>query len=158
MLVPDQGRALREMVRVTKPGGRVLVIAYGSPAEFEALHLFIGALQAVVPDFEGLPDDPPPLEFQVADPEVLRRRMIEAGLKDVTVDTSRKEKLEIRSGQDLWNWCLGSNPIPGMLVSGLTETQKAEVIGKLDSEIRARRNGGDHAVITAPLNVGLGTK
>ena len=31
MLVPDQPRALREMVRVTKPGGRVLVIAYGSP-------------------------------------------------------------------------------------------------------------------------------
>lgn len=29
MLVPDQPRALREMVRVTKPGGRVLVIAYG---------------------------------------------------------------------------------------------------------------------------------
>ena len=31
MLVPDQPRALREMVRVTKPGGRVLVIAYGPP-------------------------------------------------------------------------------------------------------------------------------
>src|SRR5512144_247126 len=29
MLVPDQPRALREMVRVTKPGGRVLLIAYG---------------------------------------------------------------------------------------------------------------------------------
>ena len=32
MLVPDQPLALREMVRVTKPGGRVLLIAYGSPA------------------------------------------------------------------------------------------------------------------------------
>src|SRR6185295_3049255 len=61
MLVPDQPRALRELVRVTKRGGRVLVIAYGSPAELEFLQFFIGALQAVAPDFSGLPDDPPPL-------------------------------------------------------------------------------------------------
>ena len=70
MLVPDQPRAFREMVRVTKPGGRVLVIAYGSPAEFESLQIFISALKTVPPDFEGLPDDPPPLEFQVSDPDV----------------------------------------------------------------------------------------
>ena len=44
MLVPDQPLALREMVRVTRPGGRVLVIAYGSPDKFKALQVFIGAL------------------------------------------------------------------------------------------------------------------
>src|SRR5215217_5708142 len=44
MLVPDQPRALREMVRVTRPGGRVLVIAYGSPAELEFLQFFVSAL------------------------------------------------------------------------------------------------------------------
>ena len=60
MLVPDQPRALREMVRVTRPGGRVLVIVYGSPKELEFLQVFIGALTAVAPGFPGLPDDPPP--------------------------------------------------------------------------------------------------
>ena len=49
MLVPDQPRALREMVRVTKPGGRVLVIAYGPPAELDFIGFFISALTAVVP-------------------------------------------------------------------------------------------------------------
>ena len=53
MLVPDQPRALREMVRVTKPGGRVLVIAYGLPAELEFLRFFISALKAVAPGVPG---------------------------------------------------------------------------------------------------------
>jgi ubiquinone/menaquinone biosynthesis C-methylase UbiE len=81
MLVPDQPAALREMRRVTKNGGRVLVIAYGSPAEIEFLHFFIAALQAVDPNFAGVPADPPPLEFQVSDPAVLRERLTAAGLK-----------------------------------------------------------------------------
>ena len=104
-LVRDQPLGLREMVRVTKPGGSVLVIAYGSPDEFETLQLFIAALQAVVPDFEGLPDDPPPLDFQMADPEVMRRRLTDAGLKDVVVDTTHKERVEFGSGQQMWTGC-----------------------------------------------------
>jgi SAM-dependent methyltransferase len=63
MLVPDQAQALRETVRVTKPGGHVLVVAYGSPSEFEALHVFIAAAQAVVPEFEGPAEDEPLLEI-----------------------------------------------------------------------------------------------
>lgn len=158
MLVPDQPRALREMVRVTRPGGRVLLIAYGSPAEFEALHVFIGALQAVVPGFEGLPDDPPPLEFQLSDPEVMRSRLIAAGLRSVTVDTAHREIIEPRSGQELWDWCLGGNPIPGTIVADFDEGQKASVRRKLDGMLRERANAGGIARLTAPLNIGIGTK
>lgn len=59
MLVPDQAQALREIARVTKPGGRVLLVAYGDPNQFEALHVFISAVQAVVPEFEGPAEDAP---------------------------------------------------------------------------------------------------
>jgi len=157
MLVPDQPLALREMVRVTRPGGRVLLIAYGSPAEFQALQVFIAALQAVNPDFEGLPDDPPPLEFQVADPDVLRRRLTDAGLRAVTVDTSHEERLEIGSGQQLWDWMMGSNPITGAIVSDLTPDQQADVRRVLDEMLRRRSQGTGPAVLTAPLNIGVGT-
>ena len=158
MLVPDQDEALREMVRVTKPGGRVLLIAYGNPSGFQGLQVFIGALRSVNPGFPGLPSDPAPLEFQVADPAVLRQRLAAAGLRDVTVDTTHAESIEVASGQQLWDWCLGGNPIPGMLVADLTDAQRAAMRAQLDAAIRARSNGARSTVLSAPINVGIGTK
>lgn len=83
MLFPDLPRGLCEMARVTKPGGRVVVVAFGSPMKIEFFQFFIRAVQSAVPGFTGPPMDPLPLPFQVQDPEKLRREMINAGLKDV---------------------------------------------------------------------------
>jgi ubiquinone/menaquinone biosynthesis C-methylase UbiE len=157
MLVPEQPRALREMVRVTKPGGRVLVIAYGAPAELEFIQFFSGALTAVAPEFPGLPDDPPPLEFQVADPDVLRRRLTDAGLHDVRVERTA-ERPTFRSGQEMWDWVLYGNPIPGMMVADLTEDQRARLRQVLDGMLRERARANGRAVLENAVNIGIGTK
>ena len=159
MLVPDQASALREMVRVTKPGGRVLIVAYGSPHEFDALQFFVAALQNVAPDFEGLPD-PPPLEFQVSDPDVLRGRLVAAGLRDVEVDTTQWERLELSTGQEAWDWMVFSNPITEVILDdvGVSDADRARMRSVLDEMILERAGDAGVAHLTAPLNIGWGRK
>lgn len=156
MLVPDQPQALREMVRVTRPGGRVLVIAYGPPDELEFLHFFVAALRAVSPGFAGLPDDPPPLEFQVSDPDVLRDRLSAAGLGDVTI-TRTAERPRFSSGQELWDWVLYGNPIPGMLVADLDEGRRATMRRVLDGMLRERFGSDRPGELTNTVHIAVGT-
>lgn len=157
MLVPDQPRALSEMVRVTRPGGRVVVIVYGDPADLEFLQFFISALTAVAPDFPGLPDDPEPLEFQASDPEVLRGRLTDAGLRDVRVEQTA-ERPAFASGQEMWDWVLHGNPIPGMLVADLSEGDRATLRQVLDGMLRERADRSGRAVLTNAVNIGIGVK
>ena len=59
-MVPDLDTGLAEMVRVTRPGGTVLVVAFGALDKAEFLGFFISAVKPVVPGFTGPPIDPHP--------------------------------------------------------------------------------------------------
>lgn len=157
MLFPDLPRGLGEMVRVTRPGGRVVVVTMGPPTEVEFLTVFVGGVNSAVPDFEGLPMDPPPLPFQVADPERLRQVLADAGLEDVSVETVN-HRLEFESGTHLWDWVTASNPIGAGMVSDLTEEQKAAALDALDRALRERAGGDGPTVLNNVANVGVGTK
>jgi ubiquinone/menaquinone biosynthesis C-methylase UbiE len=157
MLVPDLPRALREMVRVTRPGGRVLVIAFGPPAQVEFLSFFLGAIKTVVPDFRGLPLDPPPLPFQLADPEKFRREMENAGLHEISVESLREE-MAFQSAVHLWDWVTHSHPIGAGLVAGLTEAQALDVQNVLGGMLRDRAAGGARALLTNAAHIGIGIK
>lgn len=157
MLFPDLPGALRELVRVTTPGGRVFLVVYQHPRMVEFLGVFLEAIQDAVPGFTGPPMDPLPLPFQVADPEVLRQIMEEAGLKNVHVEPG-VERLPFRSGKEMWNWVTNSNPIATEMITGLDDEQKFRVRQILDDRIRERSGGHDTAILEAAVSIGIGEK
>lgn len=159
MLFQDMPRGISELARVTRPGGRVLMIVYGSPAKVEFFSFFVKAIRAAVPGFTGPPMDPPPLPFQLQDPERLRQELANAGLKDVRMETTTEE-LEFRSGRQLWDWLLNSNPIPEKILQELklTDEQEAAVRQALDVMVRERAGERGRAVLTNPVNIGVATK
>jgi ubiquinone/menaquinone biosynthesis C-methylase UbiE len=157
MLLPDLPCGLAEMVRVTKPGGKVLVVTFGPPAEIEFFGFFLRAMKSALPEFAGPPSDPPPLPFQIADVAVFRRRMVEAGLKDVSIETTT-ESLHFESGLRLWSWLLGSNPLATSITSALSPEQVPIVQNAMERLVRERAGGKPVATLTHPIHIGIGTK
>jgi SAM-dependent methyltransferase len=159
MLFPDMPRGIREMARVVKPGGRVLVVAYGDPRRIDFLHFFIDALQAVRPDFTGPPMDPVPLPFQLSDPQRLALELERAGLKAGRVETI-DEHTSFKTGDELWDWILYSNPIVGEILSGLqlSEAELTRVRATLERSVRKHADPHGVAVLSNPINIGIATK
>jgi ubiquinone/menaquinone biosynthesis C-methylase UbiE len=153
-LFPDLKAGLREAVRVTKPGGSVLIIAFGSPHRAEFIGFLLGALHAAgfMP-----PVNPPSLPFQLADPGQFSRELAEAGLTDVRVATTTWE-MACRSADHLWNAGTASNPAAEGLAGRLTPEQQTEVKLIIDGMLRERSGGVSEAVLTNEMNIGRGRK
>lgn len=156
-LLPDLKVGMREIVRVTKPGGRVLIVAFGALQKAECLWFLLGALRASIPGFTPLPMDPPPLPFRLADPSRFRRDLADAGLSKVQVDTVTWE-MTFASASHFWDVVTSGHPIAVQLISDLTDEQRAEAKQVLDGMFRERSGGSPQAVIHTDMNIGVGTK
>jgi SAM-dependent methyltransferase len=159
MLFPDMPKGIREMARVVKPGGRVLMSVYGDPHRIEFFGFFVDAILSVRPDFTGPPMDPLPLPFQLQDPERLRRELAAAGLSDIKVE-SITETTEFQTGMELWDWLICSNPIVEMVLGQLKLSSDERQVTQrvLERLVRERADGSGPARLTNPINIGVGTK
>jgi ubiquinone/menaquinone biosynthesis C-methylase UbiE len=159
MLFPDMPRGIREMARVVKPGGRVLMNVYGDPQKIEFFEYFVGAIQAVRPQFTGPSMDPPPLPFQLRDPARLRQELTAAGLCDIQVETII-EATAFRTGIELWEWLIYSNPIVEAVLESLSLTadETGAIQQALSRRLQARAAGKGVAELTNPIHIGIGTK
>jgi len=159
MLFPDTPKGISEMVRVVKPGGCVLMNVYGDPHKVEFLGFLVGAVQSVRPDFNGPPMDPPPLPFQLQDPQKLCQEFATVGLKDIKVETII-ETMQFQTGKELWDWIVRSNPIVEMVLGSLslTNDERGVIQQTLEKMVRERGGGSGAAKLTNPINIGTGTK
>jgi ubiquinone/menaquinone biosynthesis C-methylase UbiE len=158
MLFPDMPKGVAEMARVVKRNGRVLLNVYGNPHKVEFFDFFVRAIQSVRPDFTGPPVDPPPLPFQLQDPEKLRKVLVAVVLRDVAVE-SITETLEFRNGKELWDWLMRSNPLTETVLAELNVTRgERDTIQQALEQFVHERGGGGPAVLSNPINIGIGTK
>lgn len=153
-LLPDLRSGLREAVRVTKPGGEVMIAAFGPPPRVEFIGFLFGALKA-----SGFmpPTDPPPPPFQLADPGRFRTELADAGLTGVRVESASWE-MTFPSSDHFWDVITASNPIAVKLIGQLGGQQLAEMKQVLRGMFRERSGGGPGAVLSNEMNIGLGRK
>lgn len=153
MLFPERQRALAELARVTRPGGRTLMVVFGPLERVEAFDHIFRALSAAVPDFE--PPAQSPL-FSLQDPEQLRQEMSESGFKGVQVDTVDYD-LEVHSADRLWRRMTSSTPPIGAVAESMSEQEVSAAQEALDRALQARP-GGLPASLNMQVNIAVGTK
>jgi ubiquinone/menaquinone biosynthesis C-methylase UbiE len=157
-LFPDVSAGIAEMVRVTKPGGRVVLVCFAHGIEYAEFVTFLfAAVRTAVPDAALPQTDPPPLPFQLADPQKLRTKLVEGGLTDVSVGVASWD-VQVRSVAHYWDAGTASNPIAAQIVAHLTTRQQADVRQVIDGMLRERSDGSPGAVLRNPMNIAVGIK
>lgn len=133
MLVPDQDRAVREIRRVLRPGGRFAYATWGPPDRNPWLfQLAMALLQNGLPP----PGDPfaPGGVFSLSDEERLRS-LTEAGGFDAVAVEELTGVMRFESADDYWSFNTSmAGPLAELAVS-LTDEQRRAVRATLDESL-----------------------
>jgi len=153
MLFPDRHKGFKELNRVVRHGGKVLVSAWATPDKFEALGLFMTAVQKTYPNMPK-PDAPPPV-LSLSDLTKFKAEMEAAGFRKVRVDFISRE-LTLENLARMWSMLtVGAPPI-----KKLTEQVGQAGLEKIrDSlaEIVESRFGNGPIVLNNTATVAVGT-
>ena len=154
MLLPERPKALAEIYRVLRPGGRLAAIVLSSAETNPYSELPM----AIARRFTGRSDETPadPGFFALGDPAILRRAYEQAGFRDVAVHavpTRRRFPSLEAAVQDRRD----SLPEITTLSSGLSEAERAAMWHEIQECLR-RFDGPDGFVAVGEMLIAVGTK
>jgi SAM-dependent methyltransferase len=135
--VPDPRRAAAEMVRVTRPGGKVAVYVWDYAGKMEMMRYFWEAAAEL--DARGGELDEGK-RFPICQPEALERLFTAAGLLEVGIRPI-DIPMRFRDFDDFWTPFLGGQgPAPAYCMS-LSEDARANLRERLQKTLPARADG-----------------
>lgn len=136
---PDQQKALREMLRVLKPGGKIAAIVYSTPEKnkFFSIPVSIIRNRANLPP--PLPGQPGP--FSLGAEGIIEEAFTQAGfrnVKSVLVDSP----LIMTSAKDCVRFEKESFGALHQMLSGLSDSEKQSVWEEIEKELKKFETGG----------------
>jgi ubiquinone/menaquinone biosynthesis C-methylase UbiE len=154
MLIPERAKALAEIHRVLRPGGRLAAIVISS-AETNPL---VNLPMEVARRYAGLPSEVlmDPGFFALGDPRLLQRAYEQAGFRDVAVHVVPHRRRFPSLAAALQNR-RDSLPEIGTLTTGLSHASREAMWDEIEACIR-RFDGPDGFMADGEMLLGVGTR
>jgi SAM-dependent methyltransferase len=136
---PDQQKALKEMLRVLKPGGKVAAIVYSTPEKnkFFSVPVSIIRNRAKLPP--PLPGQPGP--FSLGAPGVIENAFTQAGFKNVKSELV-DSPLELSSAKECVRFEKESFGALHQMMSSLSDSEKESTWQEIETELSNFESGG----------------
>lgn len=151
---PDQQKALQEMLRVLKPGGKVAAIVYSTPEKnkFFSVPVSIIRTRAKLPP--PLPGQPGP--FSLGADGIIEKAFSQAGFKNVRAELVDSPLL-LSSAKECVRFEKESFGALHQMMSSLTDSEKASIWGEIERELQ-KFESGNHFLGPCEMVVAVGEK